>query len=141
MIDLGALYTFFSRHFWRKVDNIYLQGNQSITTPNLQMAGILNFSISYSTIASGVATAASNIVRVDAESGTSDDLVTLNPSDGASLLVCVISATGETITVKDGTGNINLPSGDVVLNSINDNLWLYKRAATSDWVLFNSQGY
>lgn len=69
-------------------------------------------------IASGVLTAAQDLIVVGAESGTADDLATVNLST-AFAAACVgyqpvlrLTATiGDTITVKHNTGNILCNSG------------------------------
>ncbi len=47
---------------------------------------------------------------IAAQSGTADDLATITASDDRTLLV-IQADTGDTITVKDGTGNIQLNGG------------------------------
>ncbi len=152
-MNWAFIYSFVSRYFWRKIDNIILKGSQYIETPDLtvtddldvtgdtSLTGFLKFTATGKKISSGAITAVTNIIPLESESGTSDDLDTINPSDGVGMIICLVCKSGHTITVKDGTGNINLDSGDVTLGSINDNLWLYKRYAGGDWLTFNSQGY
>ena len=74
------------------------------------------------TIASGVVTMTQGSHIIAAESGTTDDLDTINaPSDlqsGYYPLLILIADSGDTITVKHGTGNITLNSaGDFSLTS------------------------
>lgn len=66
-------------------------------------------------ISSGAATLTKNVAEVSAETGTADDLDTISsPSSGN--FRWLYPASGDTITIKHGTGNIITPSGaDVVM--------------------------
>jgi len=69
------------------------------------------------TISTGAVTATPNsgnsLFVIAAESGTTDDLDTINGL-AAGEVVQLIADSGDTITLKDGTGNIDLP-GDLAL--------------------------
>jgi len=112
-------------------DNLYVD----------QFAGQLALDAASVAIASGAITVSAPVMFLASETGSSDNLTTINPSDGVRILVCLQNQSGHTITIKDGTGNINLPSGDIVLNNIDDNIWLWKRYAAGPWTLFSSAGY
>ncbi len=62
------------------------------------------------TLSTGAVTAVGPYHIMAAESGTTDDLDTITPSDDRTLLV-IQADVGDTITVKDGTGNIQLNGG------------------------------
>jgi hypothetical protein len=69
------------------------------------------------TISSGAVTATRSYHTLAAESGTSDDLDTITAAGDRTLLI-VEPDTGDTITLKHGTGNIYLRSGgDLALSS------------------------
>jgi hypothetical protein len=80
---------------------------------------------------------------LDTESNASaDDLDTITidgttPVNGQVLFINS-AAGGRVITVKDGTGNINLWSGDVVLNSKSKTLMLMYREAVAAWTQVGS---
>jgi hypothetical protein len=84
------------------------------------------------TISSGVITIDQFYHVVAAESGTSDELDTIN-LDYASLafnsvtyrpILALIADTGDTITIKHGTGNIDLPDDNDVTLSDDGHVWL-----------------
>jgi len=79
--------------------------------------GILGFDDVVKTLATGAFTISDTLQVVAAETGTTDDLDTITATDANNNDLCIIRAdTGDTITVKSGTGNIELPgSKDVVL--------------------------
>jgi hypothetical protein len=82
------------------------------------------------TIASDAVTVTKSFVAVQAESGTSDELATVNGGfDGALLIIG--GTAGHTITVKDGTGNLKM-SGDFTLDSVEDTITFIRRG--SDWL-------
>jgi len=61
------------------------------------------------TIASGVITYSKFYTRVEPQSGTADDLDTINgATEGDWLLLCGPGSGANTVTVKDGTGNIQI---------------------------------
>ena len=70
------------------------------------------------TIATGVITASKAIVIVQAETGTADDLATIN---GLKIgqQITLIADTGDTITLKDGTGNLVIDGNDFDLDADN----------------------
>lgn len=68
-----------------------------------------------------------SIVRPTPETGTVDDLTTINGSLGQLLILFGLA--GNIITVKNGTGNIQCGS-DCVLNGTNDNIILVNIANT-----------
>jgi hypothetical protein len=82
-----------------------LDGKALDDTSKLQLVAI-----SILTISSGSVTATQINHTIAAESGTTDDLDTITAADDRTLLV-IQADTGDTITVKNGTGNIQLNSG------------------------------
>ena len=70
------------------------------------------------TLATDIGTGTSNVIRVAAQSGGVDDLVTLNatPYFGMRPIVILRRNSSDTVTVKS-TGNISLLSGDYVINT------------------------
>ncbi|MPZ57626.1 MAG: hypothetical protein GEU91_14225 [Rhizobiales bacterium] len=84
----------------------------------------------FAQIASGAVTVTKGYAVVSCETGSADDLATINGAfDGA--LLALSGTAGETITVKDGTGNLKL-AGDCVLDNFDDTLTLIKRG--TDWL-------
>lgn len=81
--------------------------------------GILGFDNVIKTLATGAFVIADTLQVVAAESGTADDLDSITATDAQANDICIIKAdTGDTITVKHGTGNIQLPGGqDIVLDA------------------------
>ncbi|MDX1371410.1 MAG: hypothetical protein R3321_03020, partial [Nitrososphaeraceae archaeon] len=69
----------------------------------------LNFQQLSSTIAEGVMTSDNSFLLVNAETGTTDDLDTLSGGSTGDVVI-LKAASGDTITVKNGTGNIVCPS-------------------------------
>ena len=70
------------------------------------------------TISSGAITATQGCHKLQPESGTVDDLATINGLDAGDLLVLYVSDKGtDTITIKHGTGNIScLGAADVAIS-------------------------
>lgn len=67
------------------------------------------------------------IVQIDTEAAAaSDDLDTINGGLEGQMIVLMSSANGRPITVKDGTGNLQL-SGDFALSHTHDTILLTKR--------------
>lgn len=89
-------------------------------------------------IATGVVTAHGATHRVSTESGAStDDLDTINTNriwEPDEWLTLYVNNSGDTVVVKDGTGNINLAGGDFSLTHVSDRLVLAYDANTSEWV-------
>lgn len=73
------------------------------------------------TISSGAITVQDTMTEVTSGSAT-DTLHTINGTVKGDLVV-LRAASGKTITVESGTGNIELPNGDVVLSPL-EQLWL-----------------
>lgn len=85
------------------------------------------------TIASDAITATSSRIVLLGESGAADDLATINGGYTGDFLLLSNYSVSYSITIKSGTGNINLLGGsDVVLDNPNDMLLLVKRD-TGDW--------
>jgi hypothetical protein len=82
------------------------------------------------TIASDAVTVTKSFVAVQAETGTSDELATVNGGFDGALLV-VGGTAGHAITVKDGTGNLKM-AGDFTLDSVEDTITFIRRG--SDWL-------
>jgi hypothetical protein len=74
------------------------------------------------TISAGAVTATKSRHIIAAETGTADDLATINGGSDGDLLI-LQADTGDTITFKDGTGNILL-AGDFVASGLSSTLTL-----------------
>jgi hypothetical protein len=94
--------------------------------------------VSFPTIAGGVLVAESGYVVPAPQSGTTDDVDTIDGGfDGAVLIVT--GSAGKVLTFRDGIGNLKL-GGDRVLDAFEDALMLVRRG--SDWIelSFSSNG-
>ena len=97
---------------------------------NNAMAGSLAFTVSTLTLATDAATVTRSAHVIAAESGTSDDCATLTATSVSSgCLLFVQADTGDTITMKDGTGNLDLGS-DFVLPT---DRWTVLRWNGTNW--------
>jgi len=86
-------------------------------------------------IASGAITASRTLIRLQPEAGTSDDLATINGgTDGMEVLLCAQDA-ADSITIKSGSGNIDLGGGDIELDATREYLRLVYDGGSSKWVL------
>lgn len=142
-MNIGEIYTYMTAHFWRKVDNIDLRRGQYIKVPNdlsyvtigaEGFAGLFRLSDETATIASGVATVTAPIMNLTSESGSTDDLIRLLPSDVTRTIVLIQPTPAHTITVKHGAMNIVTQSGsDVALAGVTNWMILYKRSAAGYW--------
>lgn len=75
------------------------------------------------TLSGGAFTATAVVHELTSQTGTTDDLDTIN--GGTEGRVCVISpVTGHAITAKDSTGNLNLSGGDFIMDDVNKSMWL-----------------
>jgi hypothetical protein len=84
------------------------------------------------TLAAGVVTATDSYHEITSQSGPSDDLDTIN--GGVDGMILVLHPTsGDTITVKDGTGNIKTAT-DFAMNAIEDSIMLIYSSAQSAWI-------
>lgn len=97
------------------------------------------------TIASGVVTRTQEYHIVAAESGTTDDLATINLDTDVSYSVNsinyrptlrLIADAGDTITVKHGTGNIDLPDDTDVTLTDDAFIWLFYNG--TNWQAFKA---
>jgi hypothetical protein len=94
----------------------------------------VNLGASFTTlvISSGAITTSSACHRVSPETGTSDDLVTINGGSQGDFLIVMSTSSANTITVKHGTGNIYLKDGvDRVITSSRTKLMLVN--FNSEW--------
>lgn len=84
---------------------------------NPEQKGIIGFDDVVKTLVTGAFVLSDTFQIIAAESGTTDDLATITATDAqANDWVIIRADTGDTITVKSGTGNIELPgSKDIVL--------------------------
>lgn len=78
------------------------------------------------TISSDAITVTTPSITVDTEAAAAaDNLATINGGVQAGQIILLRSAnSGRDVTVKDGTGNINLSGGDRLLSNIKDRLFL-----------------
>lgn len=72
------------------------------------------------------------------QSGTADDLETINGGQDGYRLTLQTSDTGDTITVKDNVGNILIPTGDKALSLTSHALQLIYNEALSKWIFTGS---
>lgn len=72
------------------------------------------------------------------QSGTADDLDTINGGQDGYVLTLQTSDSGDTITVKDNVGNILIPTGDKALSLTSHAVQLIYNDALSAWVLTSS---
>lgn len=101
-------------------------------SPSVQFGEIVGFdklyggSITGPTISGGVATVTSNFVRFVSETGTTDDLDTINATSytGTRILLVVERSGSHSITLKDGTGNLNLAAGDFTIDTSSKRIML-----------------
>ena len=87
---------------------------------NLTISNKLNLGASFGTltISAGAITPTSTCHRVAPETGTVDDLSTISGGAQGDFLVLMTNSSANTITIKNGTGNIYLASGaDKVITS------------------------
>ena len=86
------------------------------------------------TIAGGVLTIRSSDsnIRVDVQSGTTDDLDTISGGIEGQVLILSSAATARDTTLKDGTDNLIL-AGDFTLSSSSDSITL-SRYITDVWI-------
>jgi Protein of unknown function (DUF2793) len=82
------------------------------------------------TIASDAIAITKSYAVVQSETGTADNLSTINGGFDGCLLV-ISGTAGHNVTIKDGTGNLKL-AGDFVMNNFDDTITLIKRG--SDWL-------
>ena len=68
------------------------------------------------TISGGSINVSSSLVYVDGEGGANDDLDTINGLRGGQEVLLGIEESSHAITIKDGTGNIQLLNGDITLD-------------------------
>jgi hypothetical protein len=74
------------------------------------------------------------------QTGTTDDLDTINNGLDGKIIGIRVNDNANTITVKDGIGNICLPDGDVDLDDVCLVLPLVYDGDSSMWVLFGGAG-
>lgn len=85
-------------------------------------------------ISSGVITVTGNeaFFKVSGEGAAADDLVTVNGGTDGDIII--LAYDGEAITLKDGTGNLDLGDyGDLVLDAVGNIAWI--RYDGTNWVL------
>ena len=88
------------------------------------------------TIAGGSVDVAGNFLLLTPEVGNTDDLDTIVDAIEAKTIFLQCADAAYTITVKDGTGNIILPSGDVSLVGETQILSLVYDESQSAWLTF-----
>jgi len=75
------------------------------------------------TVSSGVVTATQTKIAVTPETGSSDDLDTINSTGQAPILIIGTQSSGADVTLKDGVDNLYL-AGDFTLSVSNDTICL-----------------
>jgi hypothetical protein len=122
------------------INDISDSSNKKITAANLKSyvtKEFINLEGSDSqTISGGVISISKSYVIVTSEGGSgADDLDTINiTGDDDNYLAIITAASGSTVTVKDGTGNIFLDgSTDKVLSDPKDTLTLVRIDVQNHW--------
>lgn len=88
------------------------------------------------TIASGVVSASQNYLTVAAESGTADDLDTINKTAYEGQFMFLRADAGDTITLKHGTGNLKTFSGaDIAFGDDDVVMLFYDDGTTTFYVI------
>jgi len=77
-----------------------------------ELLGLNLTDFAIATLSSGIATLSQTLTILAAESGTSDDCATFSAAKGHGDLLVVQADSGDTITIKHGTGNISTTSGE-----------------------------
>lgn len=87
------------------------------------------------TISSGAITVTGVNHTIDTESdAASDDLDTINGGVDGQILIVRAENAARTVVIKDGTGNIETPTGeDITLDEVEKTVMLKYDGATSDW--------
>lgn len=86
------------------------------------------------TIASGAVTASLTYHTLKPETGSVDDLTTINGGTSGQLLVLQAGAT-YTVTLKDGLGNLDLDGGDFEMVDTDDKIIILAyNAGSGDWI-------
>lgn len=87
------------------------------------------------TISSGAITATQTNTSIEPETGTADDLDTINGGTDGDIIIIRPHTFGDTITVKHGTGNIYLNAGaDEAMNNRLDRVMLVFDGVFNYWV-------
>ncbi len=84
----------------------------SPTFADLTISGDQILTSALKTLATGAITITTSLTVVAAESGVTDDMVTINGGQSGQI-AWFRADTGDTITIKNGTGNILTSSGDI----------------------------
>jgi hypothetical protein len=110
--------------------NATFGSNMSVPT------GFINFGAkTVKTISSGAITATTTNTSVEPESGTADDLVTINGGTDGDILIIRPNTFGDTITLKHASGNIYLNAGaDEAMNNRLDRVMLVFDGVFNFWV-------
>lgn len=91
---------------------------------NFQVDGFLGLgAVEAVIIATGVIAVTKTNVTVDVETGTTDDLETINGGEFGNLLLLRATSSARTVVVKDGVGNLRI-AGDFSMDHANDKLLL-----------------
>lgn len=105
---------------------------------SLEITGMTRYVPQTVAISSDAVSITSTLVLLTCETGTADNIATINAGTGVTLRdgmrISIRTAnSGDTITVKDGTGNIEC-AADQAMSSQNHVVELQYVAATSKWV-------
>lgn len=106
----------------RKVTNLERREGAPITVPTNLI------------IASGVVTITRPYHTLEPETGTADDLATVNGGKDGVIITLRVKDSGDTITVKDGTGNLQLAGGDFAMDNRHDTIQLIYDATLIAWL-------
>lgn len=110
--------------------NTYVRDNLEFLKANIALEASVEL-----TIAGGVVTKTKSYHRIDTTGDVpSSDLDTINGGSGGDVLFIEAEHTDRTIVVKNGTGNIQMPGGDVSLDATGIVLTLIYNGRLSKWV-------
>lgn len=85
------------------------------------------------TISSGVVTKNAVRMTLTAESGGIDDLLTISGGADGDIIIIDSTVSGDSITLKDGTGNIQLRGGDFIMSGAEAMMLMFS-AQNSEWL-------
>jgi hypothetical protein len=100
----------------------------------LTSTGLLKIPNATATISGGVITATASYMIIDTESAAAaDDLDTINGGSDGAILILRSTDSARDITVKDGTGNLNI-AGDFILTNRTDTITFIYDGTLSAWL-------
>lgn len=121
-------------------DHTYI--DQDITNGSSPVFGTTKLTaVSELTIATGAITKTQTLHRIDTEANAaSDDLDTINSGSDGDFIVLRAENAARTVVLKDGTGNLDLWSGDVELDDTDKYIILTYDGTLLKWVIVGGAG-